>query len=388
MKTPICDMLGIEFPLLAFTHCRDVVAAVTNAGGFGVFGAVKYTPDELEVELSWIDEQVKGKPYGVDLVVPAKFEGKGEDASADAMRKRIPEENWAFVNDILRRYGLQPNEDPEHRPLKERVQWSDTYSEAGTQRMLDVTFSHPVKLVANALGVPPTFMIERARAAGVPVAALIGAAEHAVRQVEAGADILIAQAYEAGGHTGEVGLMVLVPEVLEAIRPIRKVPVLAAGGISTGRQMAAAMALGAAGVWTGSVWLATDEAETIEVVKDKMLAASSRDTRRTRERTGKTVRQLYTKWQQEWEAPASPGPLPMPLQSMLVEDAFNIVATAAESGHEGAKELATYPCGQGVGLIHARKPAADVVYDFMEDYAEAMDRLDTIFSEDAETATA
>ncbi len=374
MRTPVCDMLGIEFPLLAFSHCRDVVAAVTNAGGFGVFGAVKFSPEELDQELQWIDEHVNGRPYGVDLVVPHRTVDRG--ASAEDLRKKIPDENWKFVNDVLRRYDLPPNDDPEHRPLKDRVEWADQYSYEGAQRMLDVAFSHPIKLIANALGVPPSFMVDRARAEGVPIAALVGAREHAVKQVEAGVDLLVAQSYEAGGHTGEVGMMVLIPEIIEAIRPVREVPVIAAGGISTGRQMAAALTLGAAGVWTGSVWLATQEAETNSVVKEKMVAASSRSTRRTYERSGKPVRQLYTDWQREWEHPDAPKPLQPPLQSMLVEDVYTRVEAAVESGHEGARKLAHYPCGQGVGLIHSVRSAGDVVYEFMEGFAEALEALE------------
>jgi NAD(P)H-dependent flavin oxidoreductase YrpB (nitropropane dioxygenase family) len=218
-------------------------------------------------------------------------------------------------------------------------------------------------------------MIERARKEGVPVAALVGAREHAVKQVRAGVDILVAQGTEAGGHTGEVSTMVLVPEVIEAIRPIRPVPVLAAGGIVTGRQMAAAVALGADGAWTGSVWLTTREAETPPGTVRKFLAASSRDTLRSTARTGKPARQLVSGWTRAWSAAEAPPPLPMPLQGLLAEPALRRVDARAATEDPQALELATYFVGQGVGLMNTVRPAADVVRDMAEDFLAATERL-------------
>src|SRR5256885_9688858 len=188
---------------------------------------------------------------------------------------------------------------------------------------MDVAFRHPIRLIANALGIAPDWMIERGKAEGVAVAALVGAKEHALRQVAAGVDILVAQGTEAGGHCGEFSTMVGVPEVIKAVKQIRDVPVLAAGGIMTGRQMAAAMAMGAAGAWTGSVWLATVESEATEIFREKMIAASSRDAIRSRGRTGKPARQLRSGWTDAWDrGPDSPGALPMPPQSIISRDAL------------------------------------------------------------------
>jgi len=249
------------------------------------------------------------------------------------------------------------------------------------EELLDVAFRHPIKLVANALGVPPTYMIDRAKAAGIPIAALVGAKEHAIKQVQAGVDVIIAQGTEAGGHCGEVTTMVLVPEVIEAIRPIRAVPVLAAGGIVTGRQMAAAIALGAAGAWTGSVWLTTEEAETAPYTVQKLLAASSRDTVRSRGRTGKPSRQLRSAWTEAWDGDGSPGALPMPLQSFLSEPALRRLDVLAEKGDPGAQALATYWVGQGVGLMTKVRPARQVVLEMAEDYLEAVERLQHTLAE-------
>lgn len=351
MNTPLTDLLGIDFPLFAFSHCRDVVAAVTNAGGFGVLGAAAFSPEQLGRELAWIDEHVGGRPYGADVLVPGRTAGEGQP---------VPEAHRRFVADLLARHGLDDAPAVGRRP-------------PSNADLLDVAFSHPIRLIANALGPPPAHLRARARSAGVPVAALVGKRAHAERQLEAGVDILVAQGGEAGGHTGEVSTMVLVPEVVAAAAG--RVPVLAAGGIVTGRQMAAAMALGADGAWTGSVWLTTEEAETAPATKAKLLAAGSDDTVRSRGRTGKPARQLRSAWTDAWDDPASPEPLPMPLQSLLAEPALHRVDAAAAGGHRGATELATYFVGQGVGMLDGVRPARRVVQEFMEDFSEAVARM-------------
>ena len=371
MKTPICDLLGIEFPLLAFSHCRDVVAAVTNAGGFGVLGASSHSPEDLEHELAWIDDHVAGKPYGVDIVCPEKFEGKGLDLTAEQIIAMVPNEHRDYVAKLLSEHGVSLDEIGDE-PFRMFASLSDTIGE----ELLDVSFRHPIKLIANALGVPPQFMIGRAKAEGVPVAALVGAREHAIKQVHAGVDVLVVQGTEAGGHCGEVTTMVLVPEVIEAVRQIREVPVLAAGGIVTGRQVAASIALGAAGAWTGSVWLTTEEAETAPYTVQKMLAASSRDTVRSKGRTGKPSRQLKSAWTDAWTAEANgPGSLPMPLQSIVSENVLRRLDILAEKGNKGAQELATYWVGQGVGLMNKVKPAREVVREMIDDYLDAVERV-------------
>ncbi|GAA4501224.1 nitronate monooxygenase family protein [Actinoallomurus oryzae] len=369
MRTDVCETFGIEFPLFAFSHCRDVVAAVTNAGGFGVLGAVAYSPDRLEEELRWIDDHVGGRPYGVDVLVPGKI-AKEAEASGDLL-SAIPAGHWEFLAGLFERYGVPAPDLTAGRGDARRG--GRQVTEQGATELIDVALRHPIRLIASALGPPPPLMVERARAAGVPVAALVGTVEHARRQVQAGADLIVAQGSEAGGHTGEISTMVLVPEVVDAVAPL---PVLAAGGIASGRQMAAAMALGAQGVWCGSVWLTTEEAETLPAVKAKMLAASSSDTVRSRSRTGKPARQLRSAWTDEWDAsPASPGALPMPLQMIVAEGAMGPIGTAAENGNEGARQLVNYFVGQVVGRMTTVKPARQVVYEMVEEFGEALERL-------------
>jgi NAD(P)H-dependent flavin oxidoreductase YrpB (nitropropane dioxygenase family) len=377
MKSPICQMLGIEFPLLAFSHCRDVVAAVSRAGGFGVLGATIHTPETIERELKWIDDHVDGKPYGLDVLIPENISTAGEkDVTWNSLEARVTPEHREFTKNLLKKYNIELT----HTPVRENE--PQPFDADNAMALLEVSFRHPIRLIANALGVPPKAMIEMGRRHGVPVAALVGAKEHAIRQVAAGVDILVAQGTEAGGHCGEVSTMVLVPEVIKAIKPIRDVPVLAAGGIMTGRQMAACMAMGAAGVWTGSVWLATVESETTEIFREKMIAASSRDAVRSKGRTGKPARQLRSVWTDAWDrGPDSPGALPMPLQSIISRDAFNSIDRAAASGNAQARDLVSYFVGQGVGLIDSVKSAGAVVQEFKQDFAEAVEHLDALVAE-------
>jgi len=365
MRTRVSELLGVEFPIVAFSHCRDVVAAVSKAGGFGVLGAVAHTPELLETELTWIEENTSGKPYGVDLLLPPKYVGSdGGGLDAKQVRGLLPEEHRAYLDDMLARYGIPV-------PLAEQrspVGLGLNVSPQGYEPLLDVAFAHRIHLIASALGPPPPDLVERAHTAGVLVTALAGTREHALRHAAAGVDLIVAQGTEAGGHTGEVATMVLVPEVVDAVAPV---PVLAAGGIARGRQVAAAFALGAEGVWCGSVWLTTDEAETPAVVKEKFLAATSSDTVRSRSLTGKPARMLRTAWTDEWERPDTPDPLGMPLQTALIAEPQYRIHQAANEPGSGARDLATYFVGQVVGSLDRVRPARAVVLEMVEEFIDA-----------------
>ncbi|GII33082.1 NAD(P)H-dependent flavin oxidoreductase [Planotetraspora mira] len=365
MRTRVTDMFGIELPIFAFSHCRDVVAAVSRAGGMGVLGALAYTPEELEVELAWIDEHVGGRPYGVDVVMPASYAGSdlGLDSPADLVARlqgMITPEHRAFVEDLLAKHDVPQLAGGD--PGKVLLGWTD----ATARPQVEVALKHPIALLANALGPPPADVVELAHAKGVKVAALASTPRHAIKQVEVGVDVIVAQGTEAGGHTGEISTMVLIPQVVDAV----DVPVLAAGGIGGGRQMAAGMALGAEGVWTGSIWLTVEEADTPEMAKQRILEATSRDTVRSRSWTGKPARLLKNEWTDAWESAESPGTLPMPLQYMLVSPALRRI------GNSTAAELATFPAGQIIGAMNQVKPARQVVFEMVEEYIEAMERLD------------
>ena len=366
----LCETLGIEFPIFAFTHCRDVAAAVSRAGGMGVLGALAFSPAQLELELKWIDEHVDGKPYGVDVVMPVKSvdreQGLTDTKSIGSdLRTYISDAHWDYVHKILADHGVpeEIEEDNDGSPLSEGVLG---WTEATGAPLVDIALAHPIKLLASALGPPPKEAIDRAHAQGVKVAALIGRVEQAVRDVQQGVDIIIAQGYEAGGHTGEVATMVLVPDVVDAVAPV---PVLAAGGIGSGRQMAAGMALGAQGVWTGSIWLATAENDTSAVVTEKLINARSSDTVRSRSMTGKPARQLRTAWTEAWEAPESPGPLPMPLQFILWSYAMRRI------GRANANELVGMPVGQIVSRMNSVRTAKEVVLDMVNEYVDVTERM-------------
>jgi len=329
----------------------------------GVLGALAFSPEQLEIELSWIDEHVDGKPYGVDVVMPASLAG----SDVEKLEAMIPDAHRRWVEELLERHNIPPLPEDEPKP-EGLLAW--THDKA--KRQVDIALIHPVKLIANALGTPPAEVIEQAHAAGVQVAALVGNARHARAHVEAGVDIIVAQGTEAGGHTGEIASMVLIPEVVEEVRPA---PVLAAGGIGSGRQMAAALALGAGGVWTGSIWLAVREADTNPVVIEKLLSATSRDTVRSRSWTGKPARLLKTAWTEAWDAEDSPGALPMPLQFMLTAEAMTRMNRYAHVEGSRARELVGMPVGQIVGCMNTVRSARDVIYQMVSEYVETVTSL-------------
>ncbi len=372
MRTELCKRLGIEFPIFAFTHCRDVVAAVSQAGGFGVLGAVGFSPEQLEIECGWIDEHVGDKPYGVDLVIPARYEGMGETDPARLeaqLRELIPPQHRAFAARLLEEAGVPELPPEEKRP--ELLGWT----EATATPQLDVALRHEkVRLIANALGTPPAEVVKRVQESGRLVAALCGKIHQAQRHREAGIDIVIAQGTEGGGHTGEIGSVVLWPQIIDAVAPT---PVLAAGGIANGRQMAAALALGAEGVWTGSLWLTVEEAECPPAQMDSYLKATSQDTVRSRSYTGKPCRMLRNDWTEAWEREDAPEPLGMPLQGMVTADAIQRVHRYAQT----AQKVAFNPIGQVVGQLDRVRSCREVIYEMVDEYLEAVGRLESLQEE-------
>jgi NAD(P)H-dependent flavin oxidoreductase YrpB (nitropropane dioxygenase family) len=379
MRTRICDMFGIDVPIVGFTPSPEVAVAISRAGGLGVLGAVRYRKaEELEDALAWIDANVDGRPYGVDVVMPMK---EMEGIAGSNLAAHVPEAHRRFVEDVLARFGVPPLPKDEARPSAINA-WMHEFARA----QVDVALRHPVKLLANALGSPPRDVIAEAHARGVRVAALAGKAEHARSHAEAGVDVIVAQGHEAGGHTGEVTTMVLVPEVVAAVGDR---PVLAAGGIGTGAQVAAALALGAEGVWLGSVWLTTEEYRLepkqpsgYSVVTEKLLAATSSDTVRSRVVSGKPARMLKTAWTEAWEdregkrGTPSPGTLPMPLQGILVADA------EARIRHAQSKELLGVPVGQIVGQMNEVRPVREVVARLLTEARAAAERVAALCAEE------
>ena len=369
IKNKMSNLLGISEPLVGFSRSPGVVAAVSEAGGLGVLAASGYRPDELDAQLNWIEETLKGKPYGVDLLVPEKFTTADSGDLLEGLRAQISPAHIEFVEGLLAKYGVPAVpaagvNDSELAGAEFGRVMAESIRPEGAEALLDVAFSHKIALIANALGPAPISLVERSHDAGVVVAALVGAPKHALRQIDAGVDILVAQGTEAGGHTGTIATMVLTPEIVDIAGPR---PVLAAGGVASGRQMAAALALGAAGVWCGSVWLSSEEDITPQAIKTKFLSALSSETVRSATRTGKPARQLHSAWHDEWEAAESPEPLPMPLQPLLVSEAWARIDAAASRGHDGANLLESYYIGQVVGSFSRIRPAFEIARELIDD---------------------
>ncbi|MGB2810408.1 MAG: nitronate monooxygenase family protein [Mycobacterium sp.] len=370
MHTALCDELGIEFPIFAFTHCRDVVVAVSKAGGFGVLGAVGFTPEQLEIELKWIDERIGDHPYGIDIVIPNKYEGMDADVSPEVLTKMlqdmVPQQHLDFAKKILADHGV-PTGDADSNALK-LLGWT----EATATPQVEVALNHPkVTLIANALGTPPVEMIELIHASGRKVAALCGSPAQARKHAAADVDIIIAQGGEGGGHCGEVGSIVLWPQVVKEVAPR---PVLAAGGIGSGYQIAAALAMGCAGSWSGSQWLMVEEAENTPVQQAAYVNATSRDTVRSRSFTGKPCRMLRNDWTDAWQTPGNPEPLGMPLQYMVSGMA---VAATGKYPNETV-DVAFNPVGQVVGQLNKVERSAAVIERWVQEYLEATTRLNEL----------
>jgi NAD(P)H-dependent flavin oxidoreductase YrpB (nitropropane dioxygenase family) len=370
MHTRICDELNIEFPIFAFTHCRDVVVAVSKAGGFGVLGAVSFTPEQLEIELKWIDDNIGDHSYGIDIVIPNKYEGMDANMSADELKTTlnalVPQEHLDFAKKILADHGV-PVDDSDNNALQ-LLGWT----EATATPQVEVALQHPkVTLIANALGTPPADMIKHIHDSGRKVAALCGSPFQARKHAEANVDIIIAQGGEGGGHCGEVGSIVLWPQVVKEVAPR---PVLAAGGIGSGYQIAAALAMGAQGAWTGSQWLMVEEAENTAVQQATYAKASSRDTVRSRSFTGKPCRMLKNDWTEAWQTPGNPEPLGMPLQYMV----SGMAVAATHKYPDETIDVAFNPIGQVVGQLTMVEKTSAVIERWVREYLEATNTLNEL----------
>jgi NAD(P)H-dependent flavin oxidoreductase YrpB (nitropropane dioxygenase family) len=360
VRTDLCDRFGIEYPIVGFSPSEHVVAAISRAGGLGVLGCVRYNePEELDAALTWLDDNTGGKPYGVDVVMPSHEPTEGAPADLD---KLIPPGHRDFVERTLLRLGVPPLGVDESRRAGV-LGWLHSVARSH----VEVALTHPVKLIANALGPPPPDVIEQAHEHGLTVAALAGRADHARSHVASGVDIVVAQGYEAGGHTGEIGSIVLTPEIVDAVGSA--VPVLAAGGIGSGRQIAAALALGARGVWMGSVWLGTREYQSSPALREALLKAGSGDTVRTKIYSGKPARLLRNRWTAAWDESEAPRPLPMPLQNLLVSDAHQRLMDS------GDPSVVPMPVGQIVGRMNEVRPVAEVLAGLVAEADETLTRL-------------
>lgn len=371
MQTEFCKELGLEAPIFAFTHCRDVVVAVSKAGGIGVLGAVGFSPAKLKEELDWIDAHIGDHIYGVDTAIPQKYEGMDKTTPEELvamLQDAIPQQHREFAEKLLTDAGVP------QWPDKDDDEVSLSFSAVQAQALVDEALTRPkCRMIVNALGTPPADIIKQVKDSGRLIGALAGRLKHGLAHKEAGLDFIVCQGSEGGGHAGEVTSMILWPQMVDAVAPL---PVLAAGGIGNGRQILAAMSMGVAGVWMGSMWLNSEEANAEPAQRQSYMDATSEDTVRSRSFTGKTARVLKNEWTEAWERADTPDCLPMPLQGYLTFDAVRRTHRYAGSGD--CQKVAFNPVGQVVGQINSIESCRDIVYRLLSEYADALEHVNAI----------
>ncbi len=365
MKSRMCDMFGIELPIFAFSHCRDVVVEVSKAGGMGVLGMARMSPDQVEADLDWIDAHIGGKPYGIDVLMPQRIDDVS-DMKYDP-DELLPKEHVEFVRNMLDAAGIPELPEDEAAALKREIVKGMNFTPRESLEMVEACMKHPIKLIVNALGSPPKSLVEEAHAKGIKVGALAGKPRHAIKHRDLGCDFVVAVGTEAGGHTGDIASMVLWPSIVDAVAPM---PVLGAGGVGRGRHLAAAFVLGCEGVWAGSLWLKTVQSEVTPEIKEKMFEAEASDAILTTTVTGKPCRTLDNAFSRAYEAPGAPKTLPAPAQNYLW---WQEGRTRVERVR--AKDFLTYPVGQIVGDMAEEISVKEVVYELLNEMLDAKDRL-------------
>lgn len=362
LHTKLCDRLDIEYPVVAFTHCKDVAVAVINAGGFAVLGEAMHTPDQIAADIKWIRDRIGGKRFGIDLVLPASVP---EEKTLDELYAMIPREQREFTDMIIKKYDV-----PKPKQKLEINDWGGL-DQSRALKQLEVLFDERVPVIASGLG-SPEFMLKKAHDMGIQVWGLVGKPRQAKKQIAAGTDTIIAQGYDAAGHTGNIGTFSIVPQVVDVARAAG-IPILAAGGVTTGRHLAAALALGADGVWTGSLWLASRESDVALPMKEKLIESTADDTSYSDCISGYTMRTIRCPWHVEWAREDAPRALKPPLQMLL----SNEYITGANDYQR--KDLMTEAAGQGIDYVTEMKPARQILSDMVE---EALDVFDRFSSDD------
>jgi NAD(P)H-dependent flavin oxidoreductase YrpB (nitropropane dioxygenase family) len=324
----------------------------------------------LKEELKWIDDHIGGKPYGVDVLMPNKHVPLGEvkiDLNA------LPQEQTLFLRKLLDDAGIPPLPPGEAEAMIRKEVTKVNMTREESEALFDVCLEHPIKMVVNALGTPSKEQVDRMHSRGIKVGALVGKAEHAIRQKQAGVDLIVAQGAEAGGHTGTISSMILWPSVIEAVGDL---PVLAAGGIGRGKQMAAAMAMGCAGIWCGSIWLGTKQSDLLPEEKQALFRAKAEDAIQSKSRTGKPARVVRSKLTEAWEKPGAPPYLPMPLQTIVTMEA----RLRINRGH--AIDYMSPPVGQVVAQMNEENTVKQVIYDMLTEFSDAVENLNRVVEAD------
>lgn len=355
LRTRVSGMLGVEYPIFAFAHHEDVIVEAVKAGGIGIYGGTRKTPQEIRDVIKNIRSRVGDLPFGIDLVIP---KGMPTDNNREEIEAQLPAEHRAFVDHLYDKYDIG-------RPKRAGSRSRFVRSEEMAAQQLEVILESDVNVLALGIGTPMA-AVEAAKADGKTVISLVGSPRNARYAIDAGSDILVAQGYDAGGHTGTIGTFSLVPQIVDIAQGR---PVLAAGGVATGRHIAAAFALGAEGVWVGTPWLVTRENHTDPLLLKKLLAAGPEDTVISRADSGKTLRQVKSAWSEEWAAPDAPTPLKMPYQDILIGDLLGAIEDYA------VEPLIHSPAGQGIVQFREETTVADVMRSFVNEAEEAIARL-------------
>lgn len=355
LYTSVCKRLGIANPVFGFSHSVEVTAAITNAGGFGVYGATRDKPDAIRERLAEIRNLVGDRPFGVDLLLPVGMAEKNDRAEAEA---KLPEEHRDFVSYLKNKYNVPAPTSPGF--FSESVRSSELF-----EAQIEAALSSDVNLFASAIGTPPE-VIDRAKSAGMTTLSLVGAPKHVGAAKAAGIDMIVAQGYDAGGHTGPIGTMSLVPQIVDIAGDI---PVLAAGGIGNGRQVAASLALGAQGVWLGTAWLFTKEHHTNQVILDKIIKAGSLDTVISRSHSGKPCRMIKTEWSREWESDDAPKPLKMPYHQVLIGELLEGVL------EHNIEPLMYEGAGQSVAWFNELTTVKQIITRLLDEAGQAIENL-------------
>jgi len=370
LRTKLCDMLGIEYPILSAGMGPslvgektgapvELVVAVSEAGGLGVLGAAGHTVDEMRDDIRKI-RKLTGKPFGVDLLLPSQtvtagdqvYDGPQEIPLSEVL-KNLPKPHYDWMMKVKEEMGL-PDID---------VMANLASTTARPHAAVKVCIEEKVPLFCSGLG-NPGFMVADAHAAGMKVLGISGNTKNARRIARSGADLVVAQGHEGGGHTGRIGSMALWPQAVDAAAPT---PVLAAGGIGDGRGVAAALAVGCVGVWVGTRFLASNEGGILDIQKDAILKATDEDTRRTYLYTGKTSRATYNRFHDLWET-SGLEPLPFPTQILLASGMVEMFTRAQRTEYVGPF------AGQVSGMIQSIKPAAEILRDMVEEAVDILTR--------------
>ncbi|GIW12924.1 MAG: putative monooxygenase [Tepidiforma sp.] len=371
LRTELCDLLGIEYPVILAgmgpvaggltgpVATAPLVAAVSNAGGLGVIGGAGFSAERLREEIRKV-RSMTDKPFGVDLLLPSNYMGGAATAEMPRdPRDLIPAAAREGLKKVLEDLGVPWREMPREPAAEPRRPRTGGMSD----EQMEVVIEEKVPVFASGLGSPAPWL-DRLKANGTKVLSLVGNVKNAKRVAAAGVDIVVAQGTEAGGHTGRVATMALVPQVVDAVSPT---PVVAAGGIADGRGIVAALALGAIGVWCGTAFLVSEEANQPDLQKQRILAATDEDTRVTRLYSGKTMRNITNPLIEAWEAAGIPA-LPMGLQGLLVQD---LVYSCRQAGRE---DLLMNAAGQVSGMLNRIRPAAEILHDMVAQAAQILAR--------------